>query len=131
MPTIGSASFALLGATNPTGQSGTIAPGAFNGTFTVTNWATGSISLTAALAFSGFTYNLSGSASFTPGSPAFTGSTSVAVAGSAPIGYACTLSCSALINGAFFGAGAAYAGYAFLVSGASNNSVTGAATFKK
>jgi hypothetical protein len=133
MPTSGTATFTLVGATKPTGGDGTLGPGSFSGTMSV-NFAgsSNSISLTAALAFSGFTYNLTGSAGFTPGSPQWTGgsmSTSINLA--APAGYQCTGGCTASVDGAFFGAGAKYAGYAYQLSGIGNQKVTGAAVFKQ
>jgi len=131
MPTTGTATFSFLGATNPTGQSGTIAPGTFSGTLTVTSWSAGTIALTGNMAFSGFSYSYSGTATFSAGTPKFSGTAPITVSGIAPAGYGCTLSCSTLINGAFFGAGATHAGYSYMVSGASNNSVTGVAVFKQ
>src|SRR3954470_9798800 len=76
MPTTGSAAFNFIGATRPTGFDGTIAPGTFTGTFTVNSWTggPGSISVTANLAFATFGYALSGTGSFTAGSPSFAGS---------------------------------------------------------
>jgi hypothetical protein len=132
MPTTGIASYTLVGATKATGGDGTQA-GTFSGTLSVNFGASpGSISLAAALAFAGFTYNLSGSTSFTPGSAQWnTGTVGVTVAGAAPAGYNCPCTCSAAINGAFFGAGAAFAGYAYQVNGGGNQRVAGAAAFKQ
>jgi len=48
----------------------------------------------------------------------------------APAGYQCGSGCTATVNGAFFGAGAAYAGYAYQLTGIGNNLVTGTAVFK-
>jgi hypothetical protein len=135
MPTAGSATFTLVGATKPTVQLAGIAPGTFTGTMTVTDWARGSINLTATLAFSGFTYNLAGGASFVAGSPKWTGgsmSGSLTGAGipSSGIGFvACGSGCSASVNGAFFGAGATFAGYAYQVN--TGTPVTGVAVFKQ
>src|SRR4051812_39795319 len=140
MPTTGSATFSFLGATNPTGQSGTIQPGQFSGTFAVTSWAAGTIALGGKMDFSqpggaGFIYTFSGSGNFSAGSPQFTGTSSPLTvtnqAAATAAGYGCTSTCTVLINGAFFGAGARYAGYSYMVTGASTNSVTGAAVFKQ
>lgn len=133
MPTSGSATFVLAGATKPTGGDGTLAPGTFSGTMTVNfTGGTNAINLTAALAFSGFTYNLSGQAGFTAGSPKWTGgSMSTGINLAAPVGYQCTGGCTASVDGAFFGAGAAYAGYAYQLFGIGNQRVTGTAVFKQ
>jgi FecR protein len=130
----GPANFTFVGATKPTGSDGTFAPGTFSGTMTVTDWARGGMSLTAALAFAGFTYSLSGTASFSAGSAPFTGTmTGNVSAGTAPSGYACSSGCTASVNGAFFGAGAAFAGYAYKVAStiSPTQSVTGVAVFKQ
>jgi hypothetical protein len=89
------------------------------------------MSLTAQLTFTGFSYDLSlgSSVRFTPGSPAFTGSINGVSTGAPPITYACT-ACSAQVNGAFFGAGAAFAGYAYKLQ-ANQQTVTGVAVFKQ
>jgi hypothetical protein len=130
MPTAGIVPFTFVGATNPTAGSTLVSPGTFSGTMSV-DFAAGTANLTAALAFSGFTYNLAGSASFVPGSPKWTaGSMTGSLTGTTPSGFGnCFTSCSASVNGAFFGAGAAYAGYAYQVSGVAL--VTGTAVFKK
>jgi hypothetical protein len=137
MPTTGSASFTMIGATAPTGQNGVLAPGSFSGTFTVTSWSAGTIALGGTIAFpsAGFSYTYNGSGTFSSGGPAFTGtSSSLSVAGqtaATAAGYGCPQGCTVLINGAFFGAGATHAGYGYMVSGASTNSVTGAVVFKQ
>jgi hypothetical protein len=133
MPTIGTAAFTFLGATKPTGTDGSFAPGTFSGTMSVNfGPSTGSVSLTASLAFSGFAYNFTaGSASFTPGSSAFTGSMTGTASGIVPAAYTCSGTCTATVNGAFFGAGAAYAGYAYRMPTGPTQSVTGAAVFKQ
>jgi hypothetical protein len=136
MPLTGSASFTLVGATKPTGQNGALTPGTFSGTVTVTSWATGNMSIAATVSFTSpntFSYSFTAPASFSPGLPAFSGSTATAIPfnPAAPVGYQCTLGCNASIKGAFFGAGAAYAGYAYQITGVSNQSITGAAVFKR
>jgi FecR protein len=136
MPTAGSASFTFVGATMPTGQNGALTPGTFSGTLTVNNWATGSMTVGVTVSFTAptsFSYSFSTGASFS-GSPAFSGSTSpTAIANnvSAPLGYQCTLGCQGKVNGAFFGAGAAFAGFAYQITGISNQAISGAAVFKQ
>jgi hypothetical protein len=135
MPTTGSASFTFLGATKPTGTDGSFAPGTFSGTMSVNfgpSPTAGAVNLTATLAFSGFAYNFtSSSVSFTPGNTAFTGTMSGAASGAVPAAYTCSGACTATVNGAFFGAGAAYAGYAYRMPTGPTQSITGAAVFKK
>ena len=49
----------------------------------------------------------------------------------APAGYQCTGSCTAAVNGAFFGAGAAFAGFAYQITGIGNQPISGTAAFKQ
>jgi hypothetical protein len=94
--------------------------------------STGTVNLTASLAFSGFAYNLTTtSVSFTPGNTAFTGTMAATASGAVPGAYGCSGGCTANVNGAFFGAGAAYAGYAYRMPTGPTQSITGAAVFKK
>jgi hypothetical protein len=51
--------------------------------------------------------------------------------GAVPGAYGCSGGCTANVNGAFLGAGAAYAGYAYKMSTTGGQSVAGAAVFKK
>jgi hypothetical protein len=135
MPMTGSAVFTFIGATKPTGMLVALTPGTFTGTLTVTNWATGSLTAGGTVSFaspSAFSYTFSGTGSFSPGAAAFT-----ATAGgmtfnpSAPAGYQCSGGCTAAINGAFFGAGASYAGFAYQITGIGNQPISGTAAFKQ
>jgi len=129
MPTAGSAVFNFIGATRPTGFDGAITPGTFSGTFTVNNWATGSISVSANLAFSTFGYNVTGTGSFTAGSPSFSGSVNATELATPPSTYSCS-PCTCTFNGAFYGPGAKFAGYSYLLdTGTSGGKVSGAAAF--
>jgi hypothetical protein len=49
----------------------------------------------------------------------------------APAGYQCSGGCTAAINGAFFGAGASYAGFAYQITGIGNQPISGTAAFKQ
>jgi hypothetical protein len=131
MPTTGSASFTFLGATKPTGTDGSFAPGTFSGTMSVNfGPSTGTVNLTASLAFSGFAYNFTtSSVSYT--NTAFTGTMTGTASGAVPAAYTCSGGCTATVNGAFLGAGAAYAGYAYRMPTGPTQSVVGAAVFKK
>ena len=131
-----STTFTLAGATKPTGSSGAFAPGTFSGTMTV-NFAGGptAITLGATLAFAGFSYNLTGTAGFTAGSPQWTSSSMTTPSNNlaAPTGFQCTGGCTVSVNGAFFGAGATFAGYAYQVKDniSPGNTVAGTAVFKQ
>lgn len=131
LPASGSATYTLLGATKPTGSDGSLAPGTFSGTMSVTFGVSTTISLSAQLAFSGFTYNLTGFGSSSSGAPHFTGSMSGSSTGT-PGAYTCSGSCTASVDGAFFGSGAAYSGYAYKVGNTTGGtSVSGVAVFKQ
>jgi hypothetical protein len=130
MPVTGSATFTFLGATTPTGSDGVPTGGTFSGTMNVTFGPSASAALAASVGFTGFTYSLSGTATFSPGSPAFSGVLTGTGSGAPPSGYTCS-GCSASVNGAFFGAGAAYAGYAYKLTTNTGQFVTGAAVFKQ
>ena len=130
MPTTGSATFTFMGATMPTGSDGVPTNGTFSGTMNVTFGPSASAALTAAIGFTGFTYSLSGTATFSPGSAPFSGVLSGTGAGTPPSGYTCS-SCTAAVNGAFFGAGAAYAGYAYKLTTNTGQFVSGSAVFKQ
>src|SRR4051812_32072492 len=138
MPTTGSASFTFMGATTPTGSDGSLTGGSFAGTLSVTNWATGAMTVGATVAFTGpstFSHTFNSGASgvtFSAGSPAFQGTATVANNIAAPTGYQCSGGCSAKINGAFFGAGAAYAGFAYQIIGTTGGqAISGTAAFKQ
>lgn len=134
IPTTGaSATFTFLGATKPTGSDGSFAPGTFSGTMTVIfGSGVGTMNLTATLAFSGFAYNFtSGTATFGGGTAPFNGSMTGTASGTVPSNYVCSGGCTATVNGAFFGAGAAYAGYAYRMPTALGPTVTGVAVFKQ
>jgi len=138
MPTTGSASFTFMGATTPTGSDGSLTGGSFAGTLSVTNWATGAMTVGATVAFTGpstFSHTFNSGASgvtFSAGSPAFQGTATVANNISTPASYQCSGGCSAKINGAFFGVGAAYAGFAYQIIGTTGGqAISGTAAFKQ
>jgi hypothetical protein len=133
MPAAGSASYSLLGATKATASDGSTLPGTFSGTLGVIFGASTTISLSATLAFNGGTsnFNLNGSLVPPGGSPSFTGSVSAISTGTPIAGYPCSSGCTTAVNGAFFGANAAYAGYTYSVSAPGGQSIAGAAVFKQ
>jgi hypothetical protein len=131
MPTGGTADFKFVGATKPTAGFAGVAPGTFSGTLKVTDWAAGALDLTMALTFAGFSYDFAGTMRFASGSPKWsTGSINGSQTGTGPSGFGtCGTNCSATINGAFFGAGATFAGYAYQVT--TGTRVVGTAVFKQ
>src|SRR5204862_214677 len=129
MPTAGSAVFTFMGATKATGTAAVaLTPGTFTGTLTVTSWLTGTMTAGGTVAFTSptaFSYTFSAPATFSPGTAPFTGSVGgIALNLAAPSGYQCTGGCTAAVNGAFFGAGAAYAGFAYQITGIGNQPIS-------
>lgn len=141
LPTSGSASYSLLGATSPTYAGGSTAPGTFSGKLDVTFLATGAtvgMNLNVSMP-DGVGYAIGGSTSTNPGSSLFNGnaynsggvqSGSLTITGTG--GGACTSSgyCSANVQGFFAGASAQRAGLGYTISDY-ESTVVGAAAFKK
>ena len=125
MPTTGTGTYVLLGATTPTYLNGSFAPGAVtSGQLNVTFGATTSIGANLSLAMSdGKGYALSGTT--TTSSSQF--EMSMSVAGS---GGACCGSCSSFASGFFAGTNAERAGLAYHISD-NSQTILGAAAFKK
>jgi len=126
MPTSGTATYTLLGATKPTYASGSSAPGTFSGSLSVTFGGTAAVS-----------------GSFNVAMPdgkgyAWTGSTTTSSASfsmsslSTGTGGACSSSCSASVQGFFAGANAERAGIGYrVIDSIANQTVVGAAAFTK
>jgi hypothetical protein len=129
MPTTGIFTFALIGATNPTGSDGTLAPGTLGTGSMTLDFIKGNVLMSLSPRFGTWGYDVTYSAGVT-GLPSFSGSGSVTEIGVAPINYSCSSGCTANFNGAFFGAGASHAGAAYNVSGFTST-VSGAAVFKQ
>jgi len=133
LPTSGSASYALLGATNPTYVDGAgTAPGTFSGKLDVTFLATGAtvgMNLNVSMP-DGKGYAIGGTASTGTGSSLFSGSTSNSLTIAATSDVACTRSCSASVQGFFAGASAQRVGLGYSISDF-ESTVVGAAAFKK
>ena len=133
LPTSGSASYALLGATHPTYvDNADTAPGTFSGKLDVTFLATGAtvgLNLNVSMP-DGKGYAIGGSASTGSGSSLFGGSTSnsLTIAGTSDV--ACTRSCSANVQGFFAGASAQRVGLGYSIADF-ESTVVGAAAFKK
>jgi FecR protein len=133
LPTSGSASYALLGATRPTYvDSGGTAPGTFSGKLDVTFLATGAtvgMNLNVSMP-DGKGYAIGGTAITGSGSSLFSGSTSKSLTIAATSDVACTLSCSANVQGFFAGGSAQRVGLGYSISDF-ESTVVGAAAFKK
>src|SRR5439155_621331 len=120
MPTSGSASYTLAGATSPTYVSGATGPGSFAGTINVTFGTTGNIDgnfrVTMPDAAYSWNWRTTTSAQFTASS-AVTGCSSTA--------------CSATVNGFFAGPSAERIGVGYHVNDSqANKTLLGAAAFK-
>lgn len=141
LPTSGTASYALLGATSPTYVDGSAPPGTFSGRLDVTFVATGAnvgMNLNVSMP-DGKGYAIGGSTSTSGGSSLFNGYASnsrgtqlgpLTINGTG--GDACTSSgyCSANVQGFFAGASAQRVGLGYSISDY-ESTVVGAAAFKK
>ena len=135
MPTTGVLPFTLIGATNPTGSDGTIAPGTLplgSGSLTL-DFTKGFVTMSLSPRFGPWGYDATFSATVSAGLPQFSGGGSAVDVGIPPANYACGGSfCSTSFNGAFFGAGASHAGAAYSIdSGSGATTVSGVAVFKQ
>jgi hypothetical protein len=126
LPTSGSGTYALLGATRPTYLDGSTAPGTFTGSMSVNFSAMTSISASFNIAMpDGRGYALTGSTCTS--SSVF--SMAPSVVGS---GGACTCSCQSYVQGFFTGASAERAGVGYHVRDfQASKELVGAAGFKK
>lgn len=140
MPTEGTASYSLVGATNPTVADGSVAPGSFDGAMAVSfGFGTTKIGLDLDVSIGGHTYNVATSGGVvTPSSSqiglgnfaAFDGTLDVAAGGVACAG----VTCQAKISGGFAGSGASHAALAYTISDNGNptaKAVQGVAGFER
>jgi hypothetical protein len=129
MPTVGSATYTLLGATSPTYLDGSTAPGTLTGNLNVNfGQMTVGVSLNVAMP-DGKGYGVGGAAQIS-GNFIF-GSTGTGLATSGT-GGACINGCNALVNGFFAGTSAERVGLGYHINDiASSKDVIGAAAFKK
>jgi hypothetical protein len=129
LPTSGTATYELLGATSPTYVDGRSAPGTFTGTLNVTfnpTYANVGMNFNVAMP-NGVGYAISGST--TTASSSFSASTNnedLSVSG----GTCATASCSSQVQGFFAGASAQRAGVAYQINDSSAQ-IVGAAAFTK
>jgi hypothetical protein len=129
MPTVGSATYTLLGATSPTYIDGSTAPGTLTGSLNVDfGRLTVGVNLNAAMP-DGKGYVVGGTAQIS--SNFIFGSTGNGLTTSGT-GGACSSGCSALVNGFFAGTTAERAGLGYHINDfLANKDVIGAAAFKK
>lgn len=129
MPQVGTATYTLIGATQPTFLDGTALPGTFSGSLSV-DFQQFTVGLNLNVGINGMGYAIGGSAGIS-GSTFSSSRGNVTVAGTG--GGACgTSGCSANVDGFFAGTDAARAGLAYQVidSGQGRN-IFGAAAFAK
>jgi hypothetical protein len=135
MPTnvVGTVAFTLIGATNPTGSDGTIAPGMLGSGSMSVLFGQGAVAVTLNPSFATWGYTTTMNGGFS-GGPFMTGSgTGFETGGVAPSAYACS-SCTTSFEGAFFGAGASHAGIAYQFStgpAGTTAKVSGVAVFQQ
>lgn len=130
MPTVGSAHYALTGATAPTLVSGTVAPGSVSGGgLDVYFSATPSLIGNLALSIGGYNYNLYVSGPFSGNGLNSGGSVTNSATSS---NGGCSGACSANTAGFFAGANAERAGLAYNINGSLlNSTIVGAAVYTK
>jgi len=130
MPQIGTATYALLGATRPTYIDGSSAPGTLTGSLSV-DFGQLTVGTTLNISMTGAGYAIRGTSQISSNSPLFFGYTGggLTVTGS---GSACTSGCSALVQGFFAGPSAERAGLGYHVNDpTAGKDVLGAAAFAK
>ena len=126
MPTIGTASYSLMGATNPTYSDGSTAPGTFSGTLGI-NFANQNVTGNFNVAMPDTTYSWNGSGTASGGVFSMINNP-----GSVSGGNCSSCGCSAGVQGFFSGASAERAGIAYHINQAQpNRNIFGAAAFKK
>ena len=134
MPTTGSATYTLIGATRPTDVQGLLAPGTFSGSLNVIFGATHTIGMSYTVAMPGginYVVNHTGTGSGSSFSQVGSGSmSSGAFLGSN--GGACTGSCSAFVQGFFAGASAERAGIGYHITDTNiGRNIIGTAAFQR
>lgn len=133
MPTSGTATYSLLGATSPTYTDGSTAPGKFSGSLNV-DFGQGTVGMDLNIAINNRGYAIGGTAQISGSNFSGTrnfGSGSLTVSGT---GGACQggSGCNAMVNGFFSGASAERAGLGYHIDDPNGNrSLLGAAAFKK
>ncbi|MGE3425075.1 MAG: hypothetical protein AB7N24_23750, partial [Dehalococcoidia bacterium] len=130
MPTTGSATYGLIGATSPTLVSGTETPGTFSGTLTV-NFDIGNptVGMNLRVAVGSLGYAISGNAPISGNT--FSNSFFQGEGLSATTGASCTSGCEASVQGFFAGSSAERAGLGYHITDYLSGHVLGTAAFAK
>jgi hypothetical protein len=132
MPSIGTATYTLLGATRPTYLDGGTAPGTFNGTLSV-DFEGLTVGMSLNVVMPDANYAIGGTAPISGST--FSGSADPFGGGSLSIsGTNCSCSCSALVNGFFAGPSAERAGLGYHINNTNftvGGDVVGTAAFKQ
>jgi hypothetical protein len=123
MPTTGSATYSLIGATAPTDGTNV---GTFTGSLGITFGATHTITGNFNVAIASANYNWS--MSTTSSNSLFSGTTTIPTIFSSP---ACSCACNIGVSGFFAGASAERAGIAYKIQDVGVRDIFGAAAFKK
>jgi hypothetical protein len=131
MPQTGQATYALIGATRPTEINGSMSPGTFSGSMSVSDWSTGvlTLNLNVSMPSAGLGYVINGDALISGST--FSGSF---VNGEGIIGanqVSCASGCSAGVEGFFAGDAAARAGLSYHINDNFSIDIVGAAAFAK
>ena len=131
LPTAGTATYSVLGATSPTYTDGTVSPGTFSGSLAVDFGLRGNISADFTVGIGGHSYRLAGSA---PTSTFFSMDTFNQIPNLSVTSATSCLStaCGGLVQGFFAGTTAERAGVGYLVEDFDlGKDIIGAAAFKK
>jgi FecR-like protein len=128
MPTGGTFTYNLIGATSPTFANGSAAPGVLNSASLTGDFTTSTISVSLSATAGGNTYSGSASALITIASATFSGSGLATSTGTG-----CSVSCTLGVNGFFSGTGATHAGLLYQFTGVQSGTTTlnGAAAFAR
>ena len=129
LPTTGTATYSVLGATSPTYADGTVSPGTFSGSLAVDFAAGGNVSADFSVAIGGHSYRMVGSA---PTSTSFFMDTAIQNLSVTSATSCGSSGCGGVVNGFFAGTTAERAGVNYLVEDRDlTKDIIGAAAFKK
>lgn len=137
LPTSGTATYALVGATKPTISDGSLDPGTLTGSAAVAFGSTPKVGIDLHVGIGGHTYDVATTGGVTnpSQSPMSVQSNMTFFANNLPVaigGPACSVGCGANISGFLAGPGASHLGLSYMVSGNNGGlTVTGAAAFGK
>lgn len=113
MPTIGTFTYNMIGATSPTFGNGAAAPGVVNSASLVGNFANSTVNVNLSATAGGTTYTGSANGTITGATFVTTGGTATSTGGT----FACSGGCQLGVNGFFSGAGATHAGMVYQITG--------------